>query len=84
MPSNKTWACFGCRRTAKADWRGRVCPSCRQPMRDCGKRFPTPKNNARDWNKAEAELNRIEQNNRAWSDPEAWRKRRADQIGRRS
>lgn len=82
MPSNKTWACFQCRKTAKAEWKAPTCPSCRDPMRDCGKRFPVPKNDARSWRKAEAELNRIEAYNKFWTSLDARRKARADAIGR--
>lgn len=53
------------------------------PMRDCGKRFPTPrKDNAKAWQKAEAELNRIEQSNKFWTSAEAQRAARAQRIGR--
>jgi hypothetical protein len=83
MPSNKTWACFVCRKTAKAEWKAPVCPGCRQPMRDCGKRFPVPKSNARAWCKAENELNRIEADNRYLTDPSAQAKARAARIGQR-
>lgn len=82
MPSNKTWACFECRRTARNDFKRPKCSECGTPMRDCGKRFPTPrKDNAKAWQRAEAELNRIEQDNRFCFDPEARRVARAQRIG---
>jgi len=82
MPSNKTWACFDCRRTARTEFRQPNCPKCAKPMRDCGKRFPTPRDNAKAWRKAEAELNRIEHDDSFWTSSEAQRVARAQRIGR--